>query len=135
MADGLISDAPFDEERKPNTAKRVALWRIKIANILSLMALGCFATGPLIVVCLYGYAWQQGLYPNPHASPVTHRGVWSSHEELGRGVMLLFDPPFYAFLLSIFSLLFKPTRRAWVILGSCVMFLILILSLIGLVED
>lgn len=135
MAKDTTSDARTDENWKPKSLMKPAHWRVKVADFFSLMALGCLVTGPVIVVYLYWYAWQIGLYPHPNAPPINHRGVWSSHNELGRGVFLLTNPLFAAFAFAILSVLFKPTRRAAVILAFCGLFAVFAVSLIALVED
>jgi hypothetical protein len=84
---------------------------------------------------LYLYAWQKGLYPHPSAAPVTNGGPWSRNEELGKGVVLLWDPPIYAFIFSLLSLIVKPSWRAAITMVLSVVFFFFAVSLIGLAED
>jgi len=89
----------------------------------------------LALAVLYRYAWQKGLYPKPGAPSSPAHGPWAYDLFLQEGVRWLLNPPFYAFVFAILSLIVKPSLRAGVALALSIFFFFIAFGHIGLVED
>lgn len=129
-------DFVHDEDINPwqlTSGRPPARWRVITSNWLSLIAFGHLLAGPLAIAYLYWYASQQGLPMSrePHA----YAGPWARSDELGTGVMLLFDFPLRTIFFCVLSLIFKPGTRAAIVLALSFLLGMWVFSMIGLVED
>lgn len=115
--------------------KQPRSWRERLGQVLSLIAISWLGLMLLELTVLYHYAWQKGLYPKPGAPSSLSIGPWCCDLLLEEGVRELLNPPFYAFIFALSSLIVKPSWRAGIALALSIVFLFLAFAHIGLVDD
>jgi hypothetical protein len=116
----ISSDQEADASWTPNPVREgdpfrkgpVAPWRVKTANWLSLMALGCFVAGPVLLALLH---WEPAGIGN---------SVLESRSERYAATGLLLYPIFYSFILALFSLIVNFNKRAAIVMTLIILFFV-----------
>lgn len=126
----IIKENGLQVQQKPPRS-----WNERVSQVLGLIAISWLAFMLLELAVLYHYAWQKGLYPKPGAPTDRSIGAWCCDLFLEAGVRELINPPSYAFIFALLSLMFKPNWRNGIALGLSIIFAFIAFEHIALVDD
>jgi hypothetical protein len=115
-------------EQKPPLRERIARW-------IALLSIVVVSVTPLMLLYMWLYAWQHGLYPKVPIPANAYRGPWSDDQILMSAWDHALFLPVYSFVIALVSLIIKPNLRTGITLGFCIACFILVLCHVGLVED